>query len=139
MQHNTSTTMKFICIFALLIATLSSKAQSPESARDTTIYKKVDTAAAFPNGDAAWQAYLRKHFTYSKEAMKNEIQGTVIVQYVIEMDGSVTNVTAISGPTVLRQDAENSIKQSPKWTPAVKAGIKVRSYKMQPIVFRLNS
>jgi hypothetical protein len=62
--------MKFICIFALLIATLSSKAQSSEPARDTSIYKKVDTAAAFPKGDAAWQAYLRKHFTYSKLGSK---------------------------------------------------------------------
>jgi len=78
--------MKFISMIALCMISLASHAQS--AAQDTTIYQTVDTVAQFPKGDAGWQQFLNKHFTYSRAAMQKEIQGVVVVQYVVEIDGS---------------------------------------------------
>jgi periplasmic protein TonB len=136
--------MKHSCLIILYsLISLFSKAQAIP-ANDTSkvstsvtdsIYKKPETEATFKKGN--WLDFLQNHMTYPKEAMKNEIQGVVVVQFVIETDGSVSNIAAIEGPVELRDDAVHLIMKSPKWIPAIQDGQKVRSYKKQPIVYRL--
>ena len=104
---------------------------------DTSRFIVVPYESAFPGGIAAWNQFLISHFNYPKEAVKENIQGTVIVQFIVEKDGSVTNIRAISGPKELRAAAENIIRQSPRWSPAMKDGRKLKSYKKQPLVFKL--
>ncbi len=70
--------------------------------------------------------------------MKQEIQGTVVVQFVIETDGTVSNIVAISGPVALRDNAVHLIMKSPKWKPAMNGGKNVRSLIKQPIVYLLS-
>lgn len=93
--------------------------------------------AQFPGGAVAWQQFLAQNLVYPQEAVDKEIQGTVVVKFIVEEDGSLTNVEAIKGPMELRQSAMLVIKRSPDWTPETQNGKKVRSYKMQPIIFRL--
>ena len=61
----------------------------------------------------------------------------VVLQFIVNKDGSLSDVEAISGPPELRKAAVDAIKKSPRWIPGEQSGKVVRSYKKQPIVFRL--
>lgn len=102
-------------------------------------FTKVEIESEYPGGMAAWQRYLLKTLRYPQEAQDNEIQGTVVVQFIVDKAGAVSNVEAISGPNELRDEAVRVIKKSGQWTPAVQNGRQVKSYKKQPIVFRLET
>jgi periplasmic protein TonB len=111
--------------------------------RDETDYDqtftKVEIESSYPGGAAAWQRYLIKTLRYPQEAQDNEVQGAIVVQFIVDKTGSVSDVEAISGPQELRDEAVRVIKKSGKWTPAVQNGRQVKSYKKQPIVFRLET
>lgn len=100
-------------------------------------FTKVEIESSYPGGAAAWTRYLLKTLRYPQEAQDNEIQGTVVVQFIVDKAGMVSSVEAISGPSELRDEAVRVIKKSGQWTPAVQNGRQVKSYKKQPIVFRL--
>jgi len=102
-------------------------------------FTKVEIESDYPGGQAAWQRYLLKTLRYPQEAQDNEVQGTVVVQFIVDKAGVVSNVEAISGPSELRDEAVRVIKKSGQWTPAVQNGRQVKSYKKQPIVFRLET
>ena len=102
-------------------------------------FTKVEIESEYPGGASAWQRYLNKNLRYPQDAIDNEIQGTIIVQFIVDKAGVVSDVEAISGPNELRDEAVRVIKKSGQWTPAVQNGRQVKSYKKQPIVFRLES
>src|SRR5215204_4018189 len=102
-------------------------------------FTKVEIESEYPGGSAAWQRYLLKTIRYPQEAQDNEIQGTVVVQFIVDKAGVVSNVEAIAGPSELRDEAVRVIKKSGQWTPAVQNGRQVKSYKKQPIQFRLET
>ena len=104
-------------------------------------FTKVEIESEFPGGAGAWLRYLNKNLRYPDDAVNNEIQGTVIVQFIVDKEGNVSDVTPISGPDNggLREEAVRVIKRSGKWTPAVQNGRQVKSYKKQPIVFKLEA
>lgn len=102
-------------------------------------FTKVEIESEYPGGPAAWQRYLNKTLRYPQDAIDNEIQGTVVIQFIVDKEGNVSDVEAISGPEELRGEAVRVIKKSGKWTPAVQNGRQVKSYKKQPIVFRLET
>jgi protein TonB len=102
-------------------------------------FTKVEIESDYPGGASAWQRYLNKNLHYPDDAVNNEIQGTVIVQFIFDKEGNVSDIEALSGPTDggLRDEAVRVIKKSGKWTAAVQNGRQVKSYKKQPIVFKL--
>src|SRR6478609_1645117 len=102
-------------------------------------FTKVEIESEYPGGASAWQRYLNKNLRYPQEAIDNEIQGTIVVQFIVDKAGTVSDVEAISGPNELRAEAVRVIKKSGTWTPAVQNGRQVKSYKKQPITFRLES
>ena len=102
-------------------------------------FTKVEIESEYPGGAAAWQRYLNRSLRYPQEAIDNEVQGPVVVQFIVDKEGTVSDVEAISGPQELRAEAVRVIKKSGKWTPAVQNGRQVKSYKKQPIVFRLET
>ena len=71
------------------------------------------------------------------EAEEKEIQGSVLVKFVVDKEGNVSNIQALTGHEALRAEAIRVISKSGKWTPAIQNGRTVRSYKYQPIIFRL--
>jgi protein TonB len=115
----------------------SARAAAPDDAE--TIVDRVDIESAYPGGLEAWRRFLVKTFRYPELAVEHEIQGTVLVRFVVDLEGNVSDVEAISGPEELRAEAIRSIRKSGKWIPASKNGHKVKSYKRQPIVFQLAS
>ncbi|HEX9514141.1 MAG TPA: TonB family protein [Puia sp.] len=104
-------------------------------------FTKVEIESFYPGGIEAWKRYLNKNFRYPDEAQNNEIQGVVMVQFIVDKDGNVSDVRAVSGPEQggLREEAVRVIKKSGKWTPAIQNGRQVKSYKNQPITFRLDA
>jgi protein TonB len=104
-------------------------------------FTKVEIESEFPGGGAAWLRYLNKNLRYPDDAVNNEIQGTVVVQFIVDKEGNVSDVQAIAGPDNggLREEAVRVIKKSGRWTPAVQNGRQVKSYKKQPIVFKLEA
>jgi len=84
-----------------------------------------------------FREYIYQNVKYPIEAMKSSISGTVIVQFIIEKDGSVSNAKVIkSAHKLLDYEALRIIKQSPNWTPASKENEKVRVLINFPVTFR---
>jgi protein TonB len=104
-------------------------------------FTKVEIESEYPGGSAAWLRYLNKNLRYPDEAVNNEIMGTVIVQFIVDKEGNVSDVQTVGGPENggLREEAIRVIKKSGRWTPAIQNGRQVKSYKKQPIVFKLES
>ena len=102
-------------------------------------FTKVEIESTYPGGMEAWKRYLNKSFRYPDEAQAQEIQGVVMVQFIVDKEGNVSDVQAVSGPEQggLREEAVRVIRKSGKWTPAIQNGNKVKSYKNQPITFRM--
>ena len=85
-------------------------------------------------------AYLNKTFKYPKNAADKKIEGTVDVEFIVDKEGNVSKVEAISGPTTggLRKEAIRVIKNSGKWIPGKQNGVAVKSYRKVPITFKLS-
>lgn len=97
----------------------------------------VQIQAEYPGGIEKWRRYLIKNMRYPQEAVDSEIQGTVLVQFIVDKDGAVSDVVAVSGPELLRGEAVRVIRASGKWIPAEHNGRKVKAYRKQPVVFQL--
>jgi periplasmic protein TonB len=114
-----------------------------EAPKDNTDYDKtftkVEIESDFPGGIAAWYRYLTKNLVYPDEAVSAEVQGQVVVRFIVDKEGNVSEVEAISGPNELKDAAVTVIKKSGKWNPAIQNGRKVKSYKSQPVNFKLEA
>lgn len=99
---------------------------------------KVDEKPSFPGGESAMKSYLNSNVKYPDVAQENGIQGRVIVESIIEKDGSMSDVKVIrSVDPSLDREALRVVKAMPKWTPAKLKGIPVRTKCTTPVVFRL--
>ncbi|HYE55205.1 MAG TPA: energy transducer TonB [Chitinophagaceae bacterium] len=103
------------------------------------IHLSVQIESEYPGGLNAWRRYLDRNLPkyYDGEVVENGIQGKVVVQFIVDAEGKVSEVRGIEGPKELWKIAEKVIMASGKWTPAVQNGRHVKSYKRQPITFRL--
>jgi len=104
---------------------------------DDVIFRKVEIESMYPGGLPAWQRFLNRNLKYPQQAFDDGVQGFVTVQFIVDKEGNVSDVEAVSGPQELRAEAVRVIKRSGQWTPAVQNGNKVKSYKKQPIGFRI--
>ena len=101
---------------------------------------KSDGEAEYPGGTVAWKKFLGKNLHYPDEAIGNEIQGDIVVQFQVDELGNLSEVRAISGPKKggLREGAVRVINISGKWNPASRNGIKIKSTKKETISFRVS-
>jgi protein TonB len=134
--------MKLLYFLLLqIIGTLSLNAQAEVSknllAGSDSVRKHVEIESDFPGGAAAWLHFLNNNLTYPPKAVRKKVEGTVVVQFIVDKNGTLSDIEAISGPELLQEAAVNVIKNSPNWKPAIQDGKKVKSYKKQPITFRL--
>ncbi|MEI6347773.1 MAG: TonB family protein [Bacteroidota bacterium] len=95
---------------------------------DSDIY--VDTNVIlphFPNGENSMTSFIDKNLIYPIEAKKNGIAGEVITQFVVEIDGTLSNIKVIKSiHPLLDKEAIRIIKLMPKWVPAKKRGKPIR-------------
>ncbi len=98
----------------------------------------IDVYPRFPGGDEARLYYLRLHVRYPEAAMKNLVQGVVMVVFIVEADGTVSSVEVpkkIGGGC--DEEAIRVTKEMPRWEPGKRKGRAVRVIVRMPIVFRM--
>lgn len=105
---------------------------------DNQIFTKVEKEAEFPGGTAAWARYLQKNLDPNAPVDNGAPEGTytVIVQFVVSKDGSISDVQPLTNLGYgMEQEAVKIIKEGPKWQPALQNGRNVNAYRRQPITF----
>ncbi|MBO7624058.1 MAG: energy transducer TonB [Bacteroidales bacterium] len=132
-------------LFTLLLFTAAfsmAYAQQPASNNttdDDVIFSIVENEPEYPGGDEALYKFIGKNIVYPKSAREKGIQGTVIVEFVIEKDGKLSNIKVVrSADPALDAEAVRVISKMPKWKPGTQRGKKVRSTFRLPINFQLD-
>ena len=97
----------------------------------------VEEMPEFPGGTDSLNAFLRREIVYPKVALENGIKGTVLVEFVVEKDGRVTN-GKVKVPLFPECDVEalRGVMSMPNWKPGKNMGKPVRCYFQIPITFR---
>ena len=105
---------------------------------ETKIFTVVEQMPMYPGGDAALMGYLRDNIHYPTVAAENGVQGRVVVGFVVERDGSITDVKVLrSVDPSLDREAMRVVKSMPRWTPGKQNGSAVRVKYQVPVTFRL--
>lgn len=117
---------------------------SPAMAQDVDSITNIESKKVFGNpemqptfkGDI--NLWLAQNMRYPKEAVKNNIEGKVIVSFVIEKDGSVSNIKALKSPhSSLTEEVVRLVKAMPNWNPGTMSGKPVRVKYTLPLSFKL--
>jgi protein TonB len=102
------------------------------------IYRSAEQMPRFPGGEAALMKYIQTHIKYPPTAAKNHVQGRVIVQFIVEKDGSVDAVKVVrSVDKDLNKEAIRVCKTLPKFTPGRQNGKIVPVWYTLPVTFQL--
>ena len=114
------------------------EAELPAEKGPGEVYVAVEKQAEFPGGIQALMQWLSMNVRYPEDAMKNDAQGRVIVKFVVNPDGSISDPTVLkSVEPSLDQEAVRVVMAMPKWEAAENHGQKVASYFNLPISFKL--
>ena len=110
----------------------------PPKEEENKVFDVVEQMPTFPGGDAALLEYLGKNIHYPTIAAENNVQGRVIIGFVVERDGSVSDVQVLrSVDPSLDKEAMRVVKSMPKWIPGKQNGSAVRVKFQVPVTFRL--
>ena len=119
----------------------SNKQQSmadEEEVAETEIFAVVETSPSFPGGDEARIRFLTNNISYPQEARDAGISGTVYITFVVERDGSTSDVRVLRGiGGGCDEEAVRVIKMMPEWSPGKQRGKPVRVQFNMPIKFSL--
>ncbi|WP_455512839.1 energy transducer TonB [Leyella stercorea] len=112
--------------------------EPPKHVEETKVFTVVEQMPMFPGGDAALMSYLANNIHYPTVAAENGVQGRVVVGFVVERDGSITDVSVLRGvDPSLDREAMRVVKSMPRWTPGKQNGSAVRVKYQVPVAFRL--
>lgn len=107
-----------------------------DQATNQVAEEEAEEEAEFYGGMSKFYEFISLSTVYPDECYEKDETGKVFIQFVIEKDGSVTNVNVKKGATQhLDNEAKRVIRSSPKWKPAYNKGIKVRQRFVIPILF----
>lgn len=112
--------------------------EEEEEEKEDEIFQVVEQDPEFPGGIEALYKFIQSNLKYPQLARDNNIEGRVFVQFVVEKDGSVSNVKAardIGGGC--GAEAVRVVKSMPKWAPGKQRGKAVRAAYTLPVVFKL--
>lgn len=105
---------------------------------DETVYEKVEDMPKYPGGEKAMFEFLSQNVRYPVEAQKKNIQGRVMVAFVVRKDGTISNVEVIKSiHETLDTEAVRVVKLMPNWEPGKHKGKKVSTKCVIPINFSL--
>lgn len=104
----------------------------------TRIYSVVEEMPEYPGGMKAFVNYLKRKLVYPPQAKKENLEGVVAVQFVVEKDGRITSPTIVRS---LRADMDSTaltaIRNMPNWIPAREHGMRVRCKYSVPVQFKI--
>lgn len=103
-------------------------------------FKGVEAVPEFKGGAGKLTSYLNKKIYYSNEARSANVQGRVVVTFIVEKDGSLTDIKCLGRKFGygLEEITLNAIKSSPPWIPGFKYGVPVRTRVSLPFIFSLD-
>ena len=124
-----------LMMLVLLFSFMTSTAQTK---KNDMVFDVVEVMPQYPGGQIAMLQYLMKNIKYPEQAMKEGIQGRVTVRFIVEKDGSISDVKPVlSVHPLLNKEAVRVVKSMPKWTPGKQNGKPVRVRFNLPVMFKL--
>ena len=125
-----------LMMLVLLFSFMTSTAQTK---KNDMVFDVVEVMPQFPGGQIAMMKYIMENMKYPKQAMKEGIQGRVTVRFIVEKDGSISNVRPVlSVHPLLNKEAVRVVESMPKWSPGKQNGKPVRVRFNVPVMFKLN-
>ncbi|MFA6246039.1 MAG: energy transducer TonB [Mucilaginibacter sp.] len=133
---------KILLLFIIVMTTITVKAQVTDTTKaDTQKNTLVRVAPSVVGGLEKYYKYVEKNLKYPKAAIKNKIEGQVVLTFIIERDGSFTNINvakSLSPETDSAAIRLISDPKAPKWTPGIQNGKPVRVQYSLPFFFKKN-
>ena len=103
------------------------------------LFDVTEVLPEFPGGDKELKNYIQKEMVYPESCLKNKKQGMVLVSFVVEKNGSLSDLKILrSVDSELDKEAIRLIKSMPKWNPARQRGLYVRCKYAMPVIFKLD-
>ncbi|MGZ3834741.1 MAG: energy transducer TonB [Mucilaginibacter sp.] len=119
-----------------ILSLFTAKAQTADTSKQ--IFTAVEIEPSFPGGLGKFYEYLQANIVYPVESSNKNIQGKVFVTFVVEKDGSLTDVKILRGVSSdIDAEAIKVVNNSPKWKPSSNSGTPVRAQYSLPINFKL--
>lgn len=130
-----------LLVFEVCIAKAQTKPDSSEVfSKETEVFLPVDVSAEFPGGLEKFAQYIFKNLKYPEKAKEEKTQGKVFVSFVVEKDGSLTDIKIFKSVSPeLDAEAIRLMKASPKWKPGMQGNNPVRQNYTLPIPFTLDN
>ena len=128
-----------LTLFAALLMGMVAIGQTNNEAEPVEeIFTVVEKDPQFPGGDEALYKYLVTNAHYPEEAKSHGIQGTVYLQFIVERDGTISNINVLRSPSdLLSNEARRLVKAMPRWKAGKQRGKSVRVLYTLPINFSL--
>lgn len=124
-----------LMMLVLLFSFMTSTAQTK---KNDMLFSVVEVMPQYPGGQIAMMKYIMENMKYPEQAMKEGIQGRVTVRFIVEKDGSISDVKPVlSVHPLLNKEAVRVVKSMPKWTPGKQNGKPVRVRFNLPVMFKL--
>ena len=127
--------MSFMAVCCLMTANAQKTVVSQTNQK---VYDEVEQMPEYPGGTPAMIEFLQTNIKYPEDAVKQKVEGRVMVQFVVETDGSISDVhVAKQVFPSLDAEAIRVVQVMPKWVPGREKGKVVRVKYNLPIVFRM--
>jgi len=121
----------------------AAKTPSYKNASGRVVYYTVETEPYYSGGESAMNNYLSDNLKYPQEALDNEIEGTVYVDFIVNEDGMVSEITATDFvgdiDQTLKDEAVRVVSSMPAWMAGRQNGKNVNSAFSIPITFQINN
>ena len=123
---------------AVFCLTTVSAQKTVVSQKNDDVFDIVEQMPEYPGGMQALFEFLKENIKYPEDAQKQKVEGRVLVKFVVETDGSITNIEVVKNAfPSLDAEAERVVRIMPKWTPGKQKGQVVRVKFVLPINFSL--
>jgi len=121
----------------LFVANTNATAQNKKVANDKVL-EKAEVMPEYPGGDQAMMQFVADNVKYPQEAIDKEVSGRVMVGFVVEKDGSISDVKVVKGiGGGCDEEAVRVVNAMPKWKPGMDKGKPVRVSYIMPFTFKL--
>jgi len=128
----------FLALFICTAFSLKAQKMVTITADNNAVYTSVEVEPLPPNGIANFYKFLTDHIKYPAKEKADHVQGKVIMQFVVEKDGSLTDIKVLRTPAeALAAEAIRVVKAAGNWTPGIQGGKKVRVQFVIPVNFVL--
>ncbi|MEY3860761.1 MAG: hypothetical protein RIS50_1042 [Bacteroidota bacterium] len=137
-------------VLFLLVGAIRAQSSTPVAVKaadsvvvdqDSVYSSGMEQKAQFKGGDKAFQRYVMDNFTYPARCQENGIGGSVLLRFVVDVDGSIVNIQVLEVSTKCPEFAKEAVrilKNSPRWIPGMYNGRYVKSYRELPLKMAVN-